>query len=92
MQLNDIASCNISTSSPVVIDEYNTVKYASSFMVIDRLTKVTSWYWDDYQADIVLSVSEQGKREYTQAEIELNAYIRKCFPEWKFKKTNYSHR
>ncbi|SQD79771.1 sulfate adenylyltransferase subunit CysN [Moritella yayanosii] len=82
MQLNEIASCNIRTSSPVVIDEYNTVKGTGSFVVIDRLTNVTVGAGMITKTNVDSDGAEQVKREYTQAEVELNAYVRKCFPEW----------
>ncbi|GGI98599.1 sulfate adenylyltransferase subunit 1 [Shewanella hanedai] len=83
MQLNEIASCNVHVSSPVVIDVYNNVKGTGSFVVIDRLTNVT--VGAGMITKTTVSEARSSKLEarvYTQAEIELNAYVRKCFPEW----------
>ncbi|KAF7780802.1 sulfate adenylyltransferase subunit 1 [Pseudoalteromonas marina] len=89
LQLNEIGSCNISTSSPVVIDEYNTVHGTGSFIVIDRLTNVTvgagmisKTIPESESFEVTADSLKLKNRTYTQSEIELNAYIRKCFPEW----------
>jgi len=83
VQLNEIASCNIRTSSPVVIDEYNNVKGTGSFVVIDRLTNVTVGAGMITKTNVDEVRNPQLEtRVYTQAEIELNAYVRKNYPEW----------
>lgn len=89
MQLNEIASCIINTSNPVVIDEYTNVHGTGSFIVIDRLTNVTVGAGMITKTKVTEPKSFQEQtRIYTQAEIELNAYVRKCFPEWECKKVN----
>jgi sulfate adenylyltransferase subunit 1 len=91
IQLNEIASCHVNTTSPVVIDEYISVKGTGSFVVIDRLTNVTvgagmitktSSKLESESSELTADSLKLKAREYTQSEIELNAYIRKCFPEW----------
>ncbi|WOH39017.1 sulfate adenylyltransferase subunit CysN [Thalassotalea fonticola] len=84
MKLNEIASCNIATNSPVVIDGYDKVEGTGSFVIIDRLTNVT------VGAGMITSTSIDGdieveSREYSPTEVELNAFIRKNFPEWNCK-------
>jgi sulfate adenylyltransferase subunit 1 len=41
MQLNEISSCNVITTSPVVIDTYDHIQGTGSFIIIDRLTNIT---------------------------------------------------
>ncbi|TRX57225.1 sulfate adenylyltransferase subunit CysN [Thalassomonas sp. M1454] len=84
MKLNEIASCNIHTTSPVVIDDYATVEGTGSFVIIDRLTNITvgAGMITNAQLD---DDSEVEQRTYSATEIELNAFIRKNFPEWNCK-------
>ncbi|MDD4884053.1 sulfate adenylyltransferase subunit CysN [Sulfuricurvum sp.] len=84
--LNDIASCKLVLSRPIAADPYNLNRYTGSFIVIDRLNNNT------VGAGMIVDVSRRDQdkitykhRDYSQAEIELNAYIRKNFPEWECK-------
>ncbi len=83
LQLNDIASCKLVLNSSIVVDPYKKNRTTGSFIIIDRLTNNT------VGAGMIVDVSRREQdmvpptqREYTEAEIELNAYIRKNFPEW----------
>ncbi|WP_068546622.1 sulfate adenylyltransferase subunit CysN [Thalassotalea crassostreae] len=83
MKLNEIASCNISTNGPVVIDAYEQVEGTGSFVIIDRLTNIT------VGAGMISKTYIEGDgnepevvRQYSKTEVELNAFIRKNFPEW----------
>lgn len=81
LELNAIASCKMVLTKPIAADPYNSNRLTGSFIVIDRLTNTT------VGAGIIKSVSRRdigslSPREYTKAEKELNAYIRKYFPEW----------
>ncbi|MDG1733105.1 MAG: sulfate adenylyltransferase subunit CysN [Thalassotalea sp.] len=81
MKLNEISSCNVHTTSPVVIDDYKDVEGTGSFVIIDRLTNIT------VGAGMITNTqvgdgSEVAQRTYSATEIELNAFIRKTFPEW----------
>ncbi len=84
LHLNDIASCKLVLNRPIAADPYTINRYTGSFIVIDRMTNNT------LGAGMIIDVSRReqdslmsNQREYTQAEIELNAYIRKHYPEWK---------
>lgn len=83
LDLNDIAQCTLSLDRQIAVDSYYENRHTGSFIIIDRYTNSTVG-----AGMIVSSVSnesnneEQKVREYTKAEIELNAYIRKSFPEW----------
>ncbi len=86
LHLNDIASCRMLLSRAVAADSYKNNRQTGSFIVIDRISNNT------VAAGMILNVSRRdedrvqvAKREYTQAQIELNLYIRKNFPEWECK-------
>ncbi|MEW5833245.1 MAG: sulfate adenylyltransferase subunit CysN [Campylobacterota bacterium] len=81
--LNDIASCKLVLNRPIAADPYIQNRSTGSFIIIDRTANAT------VGAGMIVDVSRRDQdkvpsthREYTQAEIELNAYIRKNFPEW----------
>lgn len=78
--LNDIASCKMVLTRPIASDAYTTNRLTGSFIVVDRISNNT------VGAGMIVGVSHHGigttTKEYTQAEIELNAYIRKHFPQW----------
>ncbi|MDP3300685.1 MAG: sulfate adenylyltransferase subunit CysN [Sulfuricurvum sp.] len=78
--LNDIASCKMLLTRPIASDAYSTNRLTGSFIVVDRISNNT------VGAGMIVGVSrrdiETVTKEYTQAEIELNAYIRKHFPQW----------
>ncbi|MDD4950719.1 sulfate adenylyltransferase subunit CysN [Sulfuricurvum sp.] len=83
LQLNDIASCKLVLNRPIAADSYSHNRYTGSFIVMDRITNST------IGAGMIIDVSRRDQdiispvdREYTQSEIELNAFIRKNFPEW----------
>lgn len=83
LQLNDIASCKLVLNRPIVADPYRSNRSTGSFIVIDRITNNT------IGAGMIIDVSRRDQdkvpathREYTQEEIELNAYVCKKFPEW----------
>lgn len=85
MKLNEISSCSISTTSSVVIDEYNNIQGTGSFVIIDRLTNIT------VGAGMITStkaIDDENvtQREYSATDIQLNAFIRENFPEWNCKK------
>ncbi|WNC69616.1 sulfate adenylyltransferase subunit CysN [Thalassotalea nanhaiensis] len=84
MKLNEIASCNIATNSPVVIDGYDKVEGTGSFVIIDRLTNVTVGAGMITHTSVDGDVVEEA-RQYSPTEVELNAFIRKNFPEWNCK-------
>ena len=83
LELNDIASCRLLLSAPIAADAYEKNRQAGSFIMIDRITNNT------VAAGMILNVAKreenpviQRHRQYTQAEIALNQYIREHFPEW----------
>ncbi|CAH6793892.1 sulfate adenylyltransferase subunit 1 [Vibrio chagasii] len=81
VELNEIALASVKLTDQVAIDRYVDLPRTGAFVVIDKYTNVT------VGAGMVLRVSTEGNnqvdvREYTRAEVELNAFIRKNYPEW----------
>tara|TARA_Y100001956_G_scaffold57308_1_gene56474 strand:- start:2207 stop:3613 length:1407 start_codon:yes stop_codon:yes gene_type:complete len=78
LDLNEIALTSITLNDKVAVDEYQTLPQTGAFIVIDRYTNVT------VGAGMVYAVGDAHDhvRHYSQSEIELNAYIRKHYPEW----------
>jgi sulfate adenylyltransferase subunit 1 len=87
LHLNDIASCRMVLSQPVVADTYRHNRATGSFLLIDRISN------DTVAAGMIVDVSrresdlhQRDTRTYTDAERALNRYIRENFPEWECKK------
>ncbi|CAH6925203.1 sulfate adenylyltransferase subunit 1 [Vibrio chagasii] len=81
VELNEIALSSILLTDKVSVDKYQELPQTGSFVVIDRHTNVT------VGAGMVSRVEKHSskvsvERIYSQAEIELNSYIRNNFPEW----------
>lgn len=82
LELNDIANCTLSLDRQIAVDPYNENRYTGSFIVIDRYTNETVGAGMIVEA---VASEEENPKVYTQAEIELNAFIRKNYPEWECK-------
>ncbi|EAH8345079.1 sulfate adenylyltransferase subunit CysN [Campylobacter coli] len=82
LKLNDIVKCTLRLSKKTALAIYKDNKTLGSFIIIDRYSNET------LAAGMVEEIltHEDKARVYTQAEIELNAYIRKNYPEWECKK------
>ena len=82
--LNDIASCRMVLTRPIASDSYKGNRQTGSFIVIDRISNNT------VGAGMIVGLSRRENslfnREYSHAEIELNTYIRKHYPEWDCKR------
>lgn len=79
VMLNEIASASIQLSEKIVLDKFEDLPKTGAFIVIDRHSNVT------VGAGMVTTTKEHKDemlREYTQADKDLNAYIRKHYPEW----------
>lgn len=79
LELNEIALASINLTDKVALDRYPELPQTGAFIVIDRVTNVT------VGAGMVYAFAADGEseiRHYSQAEKELNAYIRKHYPEW----------
>jgi len=82
LQLNDIAVCNLSLNKAIAIENYQTNKVLGSFIIIDRYTHATVGAGMISHAKESLSKSAGDKREYSESDKDLNAFVRKHFPEW----------
>lgn len=78
--LNSIGLCAVELTEPVVIDSYADHPGTGSFILIDRLTNATVAAGMVRQA--AKPITDQPRREYTQAERNLNRFIRENYPEW----------
>ena len=82
--LNDIASCRMVLTRPIAADAYSENRLAGSFIVIDRITNNT------VGAGMIVGLSRRDNksfnRKYSDAEIELNAFIIRNYPEWDCRK------
>lgn len=79
LELNEIALINIKLTDNLVMDEYQQLPQTGAFIVIDRINNVT------VGSGMVHRVNTRKgahSRVYSEAERELNAYVRKYFPEW----------
>ncbi|WP_095497568.1 sulfate adenylyltransferase subunit CysN [Paraferrimonas haliotis] len=79
LELNEIALTQVALNDKVAVDAYQALPQTGAFVVIDRHTNVT------VGAGMVSSIAANDTevvREYSQAERELNAYVRKHYPEW----------
>jgi len=84
LELNDIAQCTLSLDRQIAVDPYHENRYTGSFIIIDKYTNTTVG-----AGMIVSSVEGSSQLEqnkvYTKTEIELNAFIRKNYPQWNCK-------
>ncbi|MDV6253338.1 sulfate adenylyltransferase subunit CysN [Vibrio sp. EA2] len=79
LDLNEIALSSILLTNKIAVDTYKTLPQTGAFIVIDRHTNVT------VGSGMVNKISQDSKetsRVYSQAEKELNSYVRKHYPEW----------
>ena len=80
LKLNDIGSCRMLLTRPIAADAYAQNRLAGSFIVVDRISNNT------VGAGMIVGLSRrdigESTKVYTEAQKELNAYVRKHFPEW----------
>lgn len=83
LELNDIASCKMVLTRPIAADAYKDNRLTGSFIVVDRISNNT------VGAGMIVGVSRRDEdaakladKSYSDAEKELNRYIRTHFPEW----------
>lgn len=81
LELNDIARCVLKLDRFIAVDTYETNRYTGSFIVIDRYTNETVGA-GMVVASLEQNISAHDEKEYTQAERELNALIRRNYPQW----------
>ncbi len=79
LELNEIALAEVLLTDKVAVDEYTSLPQTGAFIIIDRHSNVTVGAG---MVDRIPSESDNNVRTYSPAEKELNAYVRKYFPEW----------
>jgi sulfate adenylyltransferase subunit 1 len=79
LELNEIALAEVLLTDKVAVDEYTSLPQTGAFIIIDRHSNVTVGAG---MVDRITSESDNNIRTYSPAEKELNAYVRKHFPEW----------
>ncbi|MGR5167018.1 sulfate adenylyltransferase subunit CysN [Vibrio astriarenae] len=79
LDLNEIALTSIVLTDKVAVDTYSMLPQTGAFIVIDRHTNVTVGAG---MVDHIADGTEKLSHTYSQAEKDLNAYVRKHFPEW----------
>ena len=72
LHLNEIGSCTVSVSAPVVFDAYKTSKGTGSFIIIDRLTNGT------VGAGMITGVSDEENRQPVSVEERAARYSQKA--------------
>jgi sulfate adenylyltransferase subunit 1 len=81
LELNEIASCQLSLNQRISFDPYSEIKGTGSFIIIDKYTNAT------LAAGMIVKksegqTSELSVKEYSAFEKDLNALVRQHFPEW----------
>ncbi len=79
LALNAIGLCDVELAEPVVVEDYQHHFGTGNFILIDKMTNVTVAAGMVQRA---LDASGESKREYTEAERNLNKFIRENYPEW----------
>ena len=83
LELNEIAHAKLSLNESIAFDPYSNIKTMGSFIIIDRITNNT------VGAGMILNKAKENtkskKEEHSEFEVELNALVRKHFPNWEAK-------
>jgi sulfate adenylyltransferase subunit 1 len=79
VKLNEIARVAVRFNQEVAVDAYQTNRATGAFIFIDKLTNVTVGAG---MIDSISEASENNQIEYSQAELELNAFVRKNYSHW----------
>jgi sulfate adenylyltransferase subunit 1 len=79
LALNAIGLCDVELAESVAVEDYQHHFGTGNFILIDKMTNVTVAAGMVQRA---LDASGESKREYTEAERNLNKFIRENYPEW----------
>ena len=77
--LNTIAQVQLTTVEPVIAEPYASNQTTGALILIDRLTNATA---AALMVTKVNAETEQTQTKYSDAELELNAWVRKNYPHW----------
>ena len=83
LELNSIGNCVVKLNENIALDSYNDFPKTGAFVVIDRLTNgtVAAGMIRSFKAAI-RSEEGQDSSRYNAFERDLNALVRKHYPEW----------
>ena len=79
LALNAIGLCDVELAESIVVEDYQHHFGTGNFILIDKMSNVTVAAG---MVQRVLDASGESKREYTEAERNLNKFIRENYPEW----------
>lgn len=84
LELNSIGNCTVKLSENIALDTYNDIPKTGAFIVIDRLTNGTvgAGMVRSFKALEASGSSDESSERYNAFERDLNALIRKHYPEW----------
>jgi sulfate adenylyltransferase subunit 1 len=85
LELNDIAECTLKLDRFIAVDTYEVNRYTGSFIVIDRYTNETVGAGMISESIETTQEVDAENHTYSKAEIELNEYIRRNYPQWNCK-------
>ena len=85
LELNDIAKVTVSLDRDIAVDPYHENRYTGSFIIIDKYTNSTVGAGMIVNSIEGFAHLEEEKKQYSKAEIELNEFIRRNYPEWNCK-------
>ena len=77
--LNTIAQVQLTTVEPVIVEPYGQNHTMGALILIDRLTNATA---GALMVTEVGTETEQSQTAFSDAELELNAWVRKNYPHW----------
>lgn len=80
LQLNEIAQCQLHLKQNISFDAYADIKGTGAFIVIDKYSNATLAAGMIVGKGSIDSIIDN--KEYTAFEKDLNALVRKHFPEW----------
>lgn len=80
LELNAIGLCDLELSEPVVVEDFRRHRGTGAFILIDRLTNVT--VAAGMVEQILDGAPATARQEYSDAERNLNRFIRENYPEW----------
>ena len=80
LALNEIAEVELKLNEKVIFDHYTDNRQTGAFIIIDRISNVTVG-----AGMVIKDASDElldSSSEYSQQELELNAFVRKHYPHW----------
>jgi sulfate adenylyltransferase subunit 1 len=86
LELNSIALVDVELTENASLDTYGELPHTGAFAVIDMLSNVTVAAGMNFKKYQINDITNNTNPRKNQFEIELNALIRKHYPDWNCKK------